>query len=374
MATTKRDYYEALEVSRNATPEDLKKAYRRLAMQYHPDRNKEPGAEERFKEINEAYQVLSDPEKRAAYDRFGHAAFSEGSGFGYSPFTDINDLFESFFGAAFGGASTRRRGPQRGADLRYDMTLSFEEAVFGCDKEIDIPRQETCPACNGSRSASGTQPERCPKCNGTGEIRRAQQSIFGQFVNIAPCDRCNGEGKVITNPCPTCRGQGQVRTSRRLAVKIPAGVDDGTQIRLAGEGEPGVRGGPAGNLYIVIRVRQHRYFQRENHDIILNLEINIAQAALGDVVEIPTIDGPTQLVIPAGSQHGDVITLKEKGVPYLNANRRGDQLVRLQVAVPTKLTDEQRKLLLELGRSLGTDIHPQEGKGFFDKVKDAFGV
>jgi molecular chaperone DnaJ len=371
---SKRDYYEVLGVHRSCTEDDLKSAYRRLAKQYHPDVNKSPDAEERFKEINEAYEVLCDPDKRAAYDRYGHAGLdgSMGGMGGMGGFTGfgVEDIFESFFG----GMRTSQRGPQRGADLRYDLVISFEEAVFGCEKEIEISRWEVCPTCSGTGSAPGTSPSRCPLCHGSGEVRRVQQTIFGRFVNVMPCDRCGGKGTVITKPCPTCSGEGRVRASRRLQVKIPAGVDDGTQMRLAGEGEMGAMGGPAGNLYVVLQVRRHRFFRRDHSDILLDVNINVAQAALGDEVEVPTVDGPAKIAIPAGTQHGDTIVLKGKGVPQLQSSRRGDQIVHVNVVTPTRLTDEQRRLFQELAKSLGREVSPQEEKGFFEKVKDAFGV
>ncbi|MGE5620149.1 MAG: molecular chaperone DnaJ [Sphingomonadaceae bacterium] len=377
----KRDYYEVLGVGRNASADELKRAFRKLAMQYHPDRNPENGAAaaERFKEVKEAYEVLSDPEKRARYDQFGHAGVDgnfmggmggfEGFGSGF-PFGDI---FETFFG---GGASSaaRRRAPQRGTDLRYDMTLEFEEAVFGTEKELEVPRMEVCHVCSGSGAEPGTQPLRCPKCNGTGEIRRVQQSILGQFVNVTVCGNCRGEGTVISSPCSQCQGQGRERVVRRIKVSIPAGVDDGSQIRLSGEGEPGLNGGPRGNLYVVVSVKPHRYFRREANDIVIDLPINFAQAALGAEVDVPTVDGPTTLKIPAGTQSGRLLRLRGKGVPFLRDHGRGDQVVRILVSVPTKLSDKQRKLLKELGETFDKDVKPQENKGFFDKVKDAFGV
>jgi len=368
---TKRDYYEVLGVHRGCTEEEIKAAYRRLAKQYHPDVNKEPGAEERFKEINEAYEVLSDPQKRAAYDRFGHAGLEGGPG-GMGGFADfgIEDIFESFFG----GMRAAQREPQRGADLRYDLTITFEEAVFGCEKEIEVSRWDTCPVCGGSGAEPGTQPSRCPTCHGTGILRRTRQTIFGYFSTEMPCDRCGGRGTVIYHPCYKCAGQGRARVIRRLLVKIPAGVDDGTQMRLAGEGEAGPMGGLPGDLYVVLRVLKHRYFRRERNDILLDLAINVAQAVLGDEVEVPTVDGPTRMTIPPGTQPGATIVLKGKGVPDLRSNRRGDQRVRINVVIPTNLTDEQRRLFQQLARTFGKEVIPQEEKGFFDKVKDAFGV
>jgi len=367
----KRDYYEVLGVARDASEDDLKKAYRRLARQYHPDVSTVEGAEERFKEVNEAYQVLTDPDKRATYDRFGHAGL-EGmgpGGMGAEGFP-FDSIFDVFFGTQRAGGRT---GPERGDDLRYQLTLTFEEAVFGCEKEITVQRLETCPRCRGTRAEPGTSPARCPVCKGAGQVRRVRESIFGQFVTNAPCDRCGGEGVIIEAACRECRGRGQVQAMNRLAVSVPAGVDDGTTIRLASQGEAGARGGLPGNLYVVIKVRPHKFFKRDGLDIILNLDINIAQAALGDEVEVPLADGKTaRVTVPAGAQFGDQIVLRDKGVPDLRSGRRGDQIVRLAIVVPKGLSEEQKRLLKELGHSLGTDVRPQEEKGFIDALKDAF--
>ncbi len=368
---TKRDYYELLGVPRGCNEDALKAAYRKLAKQYHPDVNKDPSAEDRFKEINEAYEVLCDADKRAAYDRYGHAGLEGGMGGagGFAGF-GVEDIFESFFG----GMRTAQRGPQRGADLRYDLVISFEEAIFGCEKEIQVPRWEACPACHGNGAEPGTQPTRCSACHGSGVVRRVQQTIFGRFTSEMPCDRCGGKGTVVNTPCHNCNGEGKAHITRRLSVKIPAGVDDGTQMRLVGEGELGVMGGPAGNLYVVLQVRKHRHFRRDHTDILLDLKINVAQAALGDEVEVLTVDGKEKISIPAGVQHGETIVLKGKGVPHLQSTRRGDQRVRLNIVTSTKLTDEQRRLFQELAKSMGKEISPQDEKGFFDKMKDAFGV
>lgn len=373
--SAKSDYYEILDVPRNASPQEIKQAYRRLARQYHPDVSKSPDAEARFKEINEAYQVLSDQGKRATYDRFGTVEVPGFEGFG---FRDPFDIFEEVFGFDFGfGPRTRtarRRTPQRGADLRYDLMISFEEAVFGCERELEIPRWETCPTCRGSGAEPGTTPVRCPQCNGTGEVRRAQQSIFGSFVQVTTCNRCDGSGEVVTTPCHECRGRKQVQRVKTIAVDIPAGVDEETQIRLSGEGEPGLYGGPPGNLYVVLHVKPHRYFKRQGNNILLELDINVAQAALGDKVQVPTLDGEEPLVIPAGTQTGNIFRLKGKGVPYLRRNGRGDQLVTIYVVTPTHLTEEQEGLFEELAKTLGKEVIPQSEKGFVDKLKDLFGV
>jgi len=366
----KRDYYEVLGVGRDASEEDIKKAYRRLARQYHPDVSTVDGAEERFKEVNEAYQVLSDPDKRSAFDRFGHAGL-EGMGAGGMgaegfPFDSIFDVF-------FGGQrTTGRPGPERGDDLRYQLTLTFEEAVFGCEKEITLSRLEACPRCRGTRAEPGTSPVRCTTCNGTGQARRVRESIFGQFVTSMPCERCGGEGVIVEKPCTECRGRGQVQASSRLMVNVPAGVDDGTTIRLAGQGEGGVRGGPPGNLYVVVKVKPHKHFQRDGLNIIYELDTNIVQAALGDDVEVPLADGKVERVtIPAGAQFGHRITLREKGVPDLRSGRRGDQIVVVKLVVPKSLTDTQKKLLRELALSFGKDVQPQEDRGILDAIKDA---
>lgn len=374
-AQTKRDYYEVLGVSRTATADEIKRAYRRLARQYHPDVNSSADAEERFKEINEAYEVLGDEQKRAMYDRFGHAGPQAGFGFGQG-FGDVGlgEIFEEFFN--FGRQATRqqRHGPRRGSDLKTTVTIEFEEAIKGTTREIEIERLETCQTCRGEGAAPGTTPIRCPQCGGVGEVRQARQSIFGQVVISDTCPRCRGEGEVITTPCPTCQGTRRVRTPRRLEVVIPPGVDDGMRIRLSGEGEHGLRGGPAGNLFVDIRVRPHEYFRRDGQNIILDLELNVAQAALGDEIEVPTVDGPYKLTIPAGTQTGQVFRLRGKGVSHIrNEELRGDQLINIFVRVPTNLTDEQRALLQELGKTLGREVVPQASqRGFFDRLRDAF--
>lgn len=369
--TTKRDYYEVLGVARSASSDEIRSAYRKLARQYHPDVNKEAGAEASFKEINEAYEVLSNGEKRAAYDRFGHAG-AQGSYGGFSGgFGDFGSIFEDLFGM---GGQTRQsqRGPRRGADLRVGVTLTFEEAVFGVDREVEVTRLEGCTHCFGSGAEPGTSPLRCPQCNGTGEVQRRQQSIFGAILTSTTCSRCNGTGEVITTPCVECQGRKQVQATRRLNVAVPAGVDDGTQIRLAGEGNQGLAGGPAGNLYVALSVQPHAVFQRHDNDIIMELPINIAQAALGAEIEVPTLDGVETLVVPPGVQHGKVLRLKNKGVPHLRrSERRGDQLIAIKVAVPVHLTAKQKKLLEELGETLGTPRLGDE-RGFFDKLAGAF--
>jgi len=369
----KQDYYDVLGVPRNASADEIKKAFRRLAMQYHPDRNPSPEAEARFKEINEANEVLSDPERRAMYDRFGHAAAQSGAeGFarGFEGFGGLGDIFDAFFG----GATARgRRGPARGADIRRSITISFEEAVFGAEKEIEVQTAEICSVCKGLRAEPGTQPERCAQCNGTGEVRRAQQSIFGQFVNVATCDRCRGEGRIVTTPCKHCRGVGREKRKRKLAVHVPAGVDNGSQMRLSGEGEIGTQGGPRGNLYLQISVRPHEVFQRDDDTLLLDLEVNFAQVGLGDEVSVPTIDGaPHELRIPAGTQTGEMFVVRGKGVPHLRGGGRGDMVVRVNVVTPKHLSKEQKDLLKRLAESMAAS-HASDDRGFMGKIKDKLG-
>lgn len=380
MAARKRDYYEVLSVDRGANADEIKKSYRKLARQYHPDVNKSPDAEAKFKEVNEAYEILSDEKKRAAYDRFGHAGVESAAGAGgftgdFSGFGGLGDIFEEFFG--FGGqrgGAGARRAPRRGADLRYDMPISFEEAAFGLEREIEVARYETCTRCNGKGAEPGTTPLRCNTCNGTGEVRRVQQSILGSFVNVTTCPTCRGEGETISMPCTQCRGNRKNRVVRKLNVKVPPGVDSGTQIRLTGEGELGEYGGPAGNLYVVLEVKPHAFFRRREDDVVLEVQINVAQAALGDEIVVPTLDGDEKIAIPAGTQTGRVIPVRGKGIPHLRRQGRGDELVVVQVTVPTQLSPDQRKLFSELAKTLGKEVIPQNEKGFIDKLKDLFTV
>lgn len=374
MSSAKRDYYEILGVSRSADKDEIRSAYRRLARQHHPDVNKNPDAESKFKEINEAYHVLSDDQKRSMYDRYGHEGINQAdmAGFGFGGFGDLGDIFEEMFG--FGTRATGRQGPRRGADLRYDMQISFEEAVFGVEKEVELNRREVCPTCNGSGAEPGTTPVRCPECNGTGQVRRTQQSIFGAFVNVSTCPRCGGAGEIITTPCSTCHGTQTIERSRKLSINVPAGVDDGTRIRITGEGEAGTYGGPAGNLYVVLHVKPHKYFERRENDILLNININISQAALGDQITVPILDGEDKLNIPAGTQTGSVFRLKGAGVPRLNRGGRGDQLVIVNVVIPTNLDANQKHLLAELGKTLGSQTVAQGEKNLFDRLKEALGI
>ena len=365
----KRDYYEVLGVGRSASSEEIKRAFRKLAFECHPDRNRDDGAAERFKELNEAYEVLSDPKRRATYDRFGHV--SEGFGQGFSDFDifGFGDIFDSFFGGA-----TRRAGrrAQRGSDLQYSLSISFEEAVFGCDKEIDIQRSENCPECGGTGCEKGSQPERCPECGGSGEVRRAQRSIFGQFVNVVPCQHCGGEGYIITKSCPECRGAGRKQNSRRIAVSIPAGVDDGSRIRISGEGNIGTKGGSFGDLYVILSVQQHDLFKRRGDSILYELPVNFVQAALGASIDVPTVDGTVKLKIAPGTQTGKFFQLKGKGVPHLRGGGRGDQLVMVHVVTPEDISAEQRRLFQELEKTLGPASMPKGDRGFFHRFKDLF--
>ncbi len=370
---SKRDYYETLGVPREATKDELKNAYRRLAKQYHPDVNKENGAAEKFKEINEAYSVLSDDEKRAAYNRYGHAAFQGSAGMGdFGGFT-VDDIFEQFFGSFGGRTSGARRGPRRGADLRYELNITFDEAVHGAQKEIEVPRAEVCPTCHGKGAEPGTEPVRCATCRGSGEIRQVRQTFLGSMVNVSTCPTCNGVGETISTPCHSCKGRGRVRNNKKLLVDIPPGVDTSNQIRLSNEGEPGSGGGPMGNLYIVLNVEPHPYFRRRGDDVWLEFSINIAQAAVGAEVSVPTVDGEEKVKIPAGTQPGTVFPLKQRGIPHLQRSGRGDQFVVINVAIPTRLTSAQRKLLKDLADTLEGPHAGAEKKSFLDSLADFFG-
>jgi molecular chaperone DnaJ len=387
----KRDYYEVLGVARGATSDEVKRAYRQLARKYHPDVNREPDAESRFKEITEAYEVLGDAQRRQMYDRFGHTGQGgvPGGAEGF-PFGDIGDLFESFFGAG----SSARRGPQRGADLRLRVELTFEEAVFGVEKEVELSRWESCIICGGSGAEPGKPPMPCVQCGGTGEVRRIQQSIFGQFVNVATCDRCRGEGSIVQHRCQECAGSGRLKRQRKIKLPIPAGVDDGTEMRVPGQGEGGDRGGPSGNLFVQFAVQPHKVLRREGIDLVYELPLNLAEAALGTERRVPTLEGEETLAIPAGTQHGRVFRIREKGVPRLQRSGRGDYRVVVRVEVPRNLSPRQRELLTALaetfeappaldgapagganappnGRAAGGGKH---NRGLFNKVKDALGL
>jgi molecular chaperone DnaJ len=376
-AAQKRDYYDVLGVARGAGDEDLKKAYRRLAIQFHPDRN--PGnkeAEERFKEINEAYQVLSDADRRAQYDRFGHAAFQGPhggpGGFGGFDFREgfeevFSDIFGDFFGTGRGRTRSRAR---RGDDLRYDLEVEFEEAARGIEKTIKFQRLTTCDACNGTRAKNGSAGARqCPNCRGTGQVRTQQ----GFFSISTTCPQCRGEGQTISDPCPKCQGQGRVRKAESLAVKIPPGVDNGSRLKLRNEGEAGFGGGPSGDLYVVIHVKEHALFVRQDNDVIIEVPISFPQAALGTEIEVPTLEGKVHLKVPAGTQSGKVLRLKGKGIIDLHGYGRGDQLVRVSVETPRSLTARQRELLEEFAQLDGKAVNHPLSKGFVDKLKEMFG-
>jgi len=352
--TVKRDYYEILGIPRDASDSEIKKAFRKLAFQYHPDRNSGDGTSDKFKEVNEAYEVLSNVDKRAAYNRFGHdgvqGVFSrsfEGSDSDFGGFGDIFDMF-------FGGTTTTTRGASRhGADLQSKMTITFEEAALGCEKEINITRTETCSVCSGSGSKPGSQTGQCPTCNGSGQVRRVQQSLFGRFINTAVCNQCNGEGKIITDPCQQCRRSGREKQKRTLSVQIPPGVNDSSTLRLSGEGEAGIKGGSPGDLFVTLSIRKHEFFTRDDDNILYELPVNFTEAALGTEVEVPTLYGKSKINIPSGSQTGKIFRLKDKGIPHLYKHGRGDQFIRILVVTPGSLTKEQRKLLQELARTIG---------------------
>jgi molecular chaperone DnaJ len=371
-SVSKRDYYEVLGVGREAGDQEIKGAYRKLALKFHPDRNPDdPEAEEKFKEASEAYSVLSDPQKRAAYDRFGHAGLQGAAGAGgFNPdaFQDFGDILGDFFGFGdlFGGGRRRSRA-QRGEDIRFDLELTFEEAVSGLNAELQVPRMETCNRCRGSGSEPGSGPTTCPTCHGRGEVLYQQS-----FLSIRrACSTCNGSGQIIRNPCSQCRGQGYQQVQRKLKVNIPAGVDDGTRVRLSGEGQPGVNGGSPGDLYVFLKVKEHPFFERHEQDLHCTIPLNIGQAALGCEIEVPTLEGPHKLKVPEGTQNGAQFRLRSKGVPVLNGGGRGDLYIHIAVQVPSRLTREQRKLLEQLRDTLPVDNAPAE-KGLFQKVKDYF--
>lgn len=373
-----RDYYEVLGVDKNSSADDIKKSYRKLARQYHPDVNKAADAEEKFKEVKEAYDVLSDDQKRAHYDRFGHQDPNQGFGGGGADFSGgFGDIFDMFFGGG-GGRQRDPNAPQRGNDLQYTMTIDFKEAVFGKETEITIPRSESCDTCHGSGAKPGTHPKTCTTCHGSGQQEVVQNTPFGRIANRRVCQSCRGTGKIIVDKCTTCHGEGRAKKQRRIKVNIPAGVDDGAQIRLSGEGEGGVRGGPAGDLYVVLRVRKHEFFDREGDDIYCEVPINFVQAALGDEIEIPTLTERVKLKIPAGTQTGTYFRLRGKGVPRLRGMGTGDQHIKVTVVTPTKLTDEQKELLKQFGQLSGTDIASPKQAGdehhesIFERMKKAF--
>jgi molecular chaperone DnaJ len=372
----KRDYYEVLNVSKDATEDEIKRAFRSLAKKYHPDLN--PGdkdAEQKFKEINEAYEVLGDPEKKARYDRFGHAGVDGqmgdfGQGFG--GFGDIfDDIFDIFGGGYTSGSRSRRSGPIRGADIKYDLTLDFEEAVFGVEKEIQIIKNDKCSVCDGSGVKPGSEKITCPKCHGTGEVRYAQNTAFGQFVKVNTCDECHGTGEIIKEKCTNCNGTGKKRVAKKVKVNIPGGVNQDSIISIKGEGEAGERGGLNGDLYIRINIREHEFFQRKGNDIFCEIPITFPQAALGAEIEVPTLEELVKYTIPAGTQTGTEFKLRNKGVPYVKGHGRGDFYFKVKVIVPKKLNEKQKEILKDFAKESG-DYVSKNKKGFFDKFKDAF--
>ena len=384
----KRDFYEVLGVSKDASADDIKKAYRKLARKYHPDLNKDnPEAAEKFKECSEAYSVLSDDQKRAQYDQFGMAAFENGGaggaggfggfegfgGFGTGGFGNgMEDIFDMFFGGAGGRRGSQAdKGPQRGGDLRFDLNLTFEEAAFGVEKEISLYRDETCDHCHGDGAEPGSKVETCPDCHGTGQIRVVQNTVLGQMQTVRPCPKCHGEGKIISGPCHECRGTGTVKKQKNLKVKVPAGVADGSRLRVANEGAAGPKGGPNGDLYVYLFVKPHKFFERDGNDVYCEVPINIVQASLGAEVEVPTLDGKVVMKVPEGTQPGRVMRLRGKGIPRLRGTGRGDQLVRIKVVVPTKLTERQKAVLRNFADVAKDNINPEE-KSFLNKIKDLF--
>jgi molecular chaperone DnaJ len=385
---SKRDYYDVLGLSRNANEDDIKKAYRKLALQHHPDRN--PGsteAEEKFKEATEAYEVLKDPQKRSTYDQFGHAGFSGAGGFGTGGFAgfDLSDalrafmrdfggfggIFDDFFGGA--GATRTRRGYPKGQDLQVRLNLTLEEIAVGVEKKLKIKRLQKCDECGGSGAAKGSSKKTCPRCHGSGQLRRVSRSLFGQFVNVTPCDLCHGEGSIIDTPCPQCRGEGRVKGTSTISVKIPAGVTSGNYIQMRGLGNVGLRGGPAGDVIVFVEEQKHPEFRRHGDDILHDTLISFTQAALGDEVPVPTLDGKIDLKIPAGTQSGKVFRFRGKGIPHLHGYGKGDELIRVLVWVPTHLSSEEKKLLKELAAQ--ENMKPPEGdKSFFEKLKETLGI
>ena len=372
------DYYELLGVARNATPDELKKAYRKLARELHPDTNPDPTAEERFKELSRAYETLSDPERRQRYDMFGEDQPGAG-GAGFDPFGGgggLGDIFEAFFGgpsgSPFGGRNQRGpSGPPRGADLEVALDLEFTEAVFGVSRELSVRVPVTCSTCTGSGAKPGTSPTRCDECNGTGQVRRVRQSILGQMVTAGPCNRCHGMGETIAEPCPDCRGDGRKTEERTFTVDVPAGVDTGSTLRLSGRGAAGPRGGQNGDLYVHLRVAEHKRFERAGYDLVEELHVPMTQAALGAHMQYETLDGVEDLVVPTGTQTGRVFRLRGRGVPHVNDRNRGDLLVRIVVDTPSSLSDDEEELLRKLAALRGDDVAPQE-QGFFSKIRSAF--
>lgn len=367
---SKRDYYEVLGVDKGASKEEIRKAYRKLARKYHPDVNKDPDAEDKFKEVKESYETLSDDQKRARYDQFGHAGTqSQGFGGGQDFSGGFGDIFDMFFGG--GGARRDPNAPQQGADLQYRMVLDFEEAVFGKESEITIPRDETCHTCDGDGAKPGTKPARCSHCNGSGQINTEQNTPFGRMVNQRPCHHCQGRGTVITDKCETCHGDGTVKKNKKIKVTIPAGIDEGQQIRVSNQGEPGKNGGPSGDLFVVVQIREHDFYKREGDHIFLELPVTFTQAALGDEIKVPTVHGEVMLKVPAGTQSGKTFRLRGKGVPNVRGYGKGDQHVTIRVVTPTKLSSRQKEILKEFNEIGGNDTVTGD-QSLFDRFKQAF--
>jgi len=371
----KRDYYEVLGVGKDAGADEIKKAYRKLARQYHPDVNKEADAEEKFKEVKEAYDVLSDDQKKAHYDRFGHQDPNQGfggGGFDGAGMGGFGDIFDMFFGG--GGGRRNPNAPRKGSDLQFSLQVEFTEAIFGKEVDVEIPKEAECDTCHGSGAKPGSGVETCKTCNGSGQQEVVANTPFGRIVNRRVCQTCEGKGKVIKEKCGSCRGTGRVKVRRKIHLNIPAGVDDGAQLRVAGEGEPGINGGPPGDLYVVLRVKSHEFFERDGNDIYCKVPITFAQAALGDEVEVPTVDGKVKLKVPAGTQTETIFRLRGHGVPYLRGNGRGDQHVKVRIVTPAKMTERQKELLREFA-GLSGDAPlgvAHEDEGFFEKMKRAF--
>jgi molecular chaperone DnaJ len=375
MTTGQRDLYGVLGVERTATDAEIKRAFRKLAQQWHPDVSSDPQADARFKEINEAYQVLSDPERRRVYDTFGEAGLggAAGGAGGFTGFGDFGDIFDAFFGGRAGGG-VRRGRPAAGSDLRYDLRITFEEAIRGTEKEIEFPVLDRCTTCGGSGGKTGSTSATCPQCGGRGEVRTVRDTMLGQMVNVSACPRCRGEGRIVEDPCDACRGEGRTQRTKRLRVTIPAGIDDGHQVRLSGEGEVGPRGGPAGSLYVAVSVAPHRVLKREGTELFYELGLSIAQASLGTRVMVPTVDGDEEVEIKPGTQPGARIRLRGKGAPHLRRpGSRGDLHVLVDVRVPTKLSPRQRELLEEFATEGGETVARGAGGGIIDRLKDALG-
>lgn len=369
-----KDYYDILNVSKDASQAEIKSSFRKLAKKYHPDLNpNNKDAEQKFKQINEAYEVLSDQEKRRRYDTFGPEGVNGQAGYGqgFGGFGDIFDIFD-IFGDGFGTASRQRRGPVKGVDLRYDLTLEFEEAVFGVEKEIQIRKSETCKTCEGSGVKPGSHKETCGKCNGTGEVRYAQQTPFGQFVRVATCDECRGSGEIIKEKCHECAGTGKVVNAKKIKLKVPAGVDTGSIISVRGEGEAGERGATPGDLFIYIDVKEHSIFKRDGNNIYFTIPISFTEAALGAEIEIPTLEGEEPFVIPDGTQTGTRFRLRNRGIPNVRGIGKGDLYFQVEIKVPKRLTDKQKELLRQFAEE-GGEVRRESKKGFFGKMKDAFG-